>query len=353
VTAQGRFAALVEAATTHQRDRAWELAGGAWIEAARVAVDAGAVPSARQALAAAGEAFRRDDRPTEASRALRVALSYGPEPAEGAVLQVHLAGVCAELGAADEALERLERALDAAPPPLRAAVLDTRIGLVLGHRRKEEARPLVAELLSGAGAVASAGRFRQGQLARLDGDLALARRLQHQVIDALGSQPDAGAGVAAARMELAELDLLDGRAVSAVAAGEAARREHEAAGRRGLAWRAEAARARAAVEAGLAVFPGPLRQGIAFATDRGLPMLLLELQLAVGTVLAASDPVVAREFLVAALRSADQHQAPLSAGRARWVLAGMSAGPEREDLLARARLDLQDHVPLLRRLDAR
>jgi tetratricopeptide (TPR) repeat protein len=347
------FTALVEAADAHQRAHEWEAAGGAWVEAARVAVDAGALPSARQALAAAGEAFRRDDRPGDAARALRLALGYGPDPAEAALLRVHLAGVCAELGEADEALALLALALDAAGPEVRPLVLDTRVGVVLGHRPKALARPDVDALEALGGAAAVAGRFRRGQLARLDGDLARARSLQQQVAAGLSGQAAAAAGAAAAQMELAELDLLQGRAVAALATLEQARRDHEGAGRRGLALRAEAARVRAAVEAGLRVHPGPVVSGLAFARDRGLPMLEVELQLAAGAALAGPDPAAAAEFLRAAVRGADARRAPLSAGRGRAALAALAPpGDERAALVALARQDLADHVPLLRRLDA-
>jgi hypothetical protein len=344
------FAAYVEAAAAHQAANEWALAGGAWVEAARVAVDASALPSARQALAAAGEAFRRDDRLADAARALRMALSYGPDPQEAALVQLRLAATCAELGAAAEGLERLARAADAAPPSLRGAVLDTRVGLVLGHRRKAEARPVVDALEALGGAATTAARFRRGQLARLDGDLAAARAHQLEVIRVLADQPGAEAGTGAARMELAECDLLDGAAASAMAILEDARREHEAAQRRGLALRVEAARVRAAVEAGVAVLPGPLRDGLGYAEERGLPMLAIELRLAAAAALAARDPGQARALAGAAVKAADACSARIAAGRGRAILAGLAEGAERELLRARAREDLADHVLLARRL---
>lgn len=350
--ARAAFTALVEAATRHQAAREWEAAAGAFVEAARVAVDAGALPAARQALQAAGDLFRRDDRPAEASRALRLALSYAASPAEGAVLHLQLAGVCGELGAAEEGLAHLDRAAAAAPEGLRGPILDTRLGLVLGHRRKEEARPLARALAEEGGAAAVAARFRQGQLARLDGDLPAARAHQREVLARLADQPGAEAGVGAARMELAECDLLDGDAVAAVRSLEVARREHEAAGRRGLALRAEAARVRAAAEAGLAVFPGPIREGLAYAEERGLVLLSIELRLAAAAALAGGDPAQARSFAEAAVTVADGCGARISAGRGRAILAGLSAGAERERHRAQARADLADHVLLARRLDA-
>lgn len=345
------FAAQVEAAERHQLARAWGAAAGAWIAAARVAVDAGAVPSARAALGAAGEAFRRDDRPREAAKALRMALGYGAVGEESAGLRVRLAGVCAETGEGEEGLGQLAAA-EAEAPGLRAVILDTRAGLLLAHAPKAQVRSVVAALAAEGGAAAPAAWFRQGQLARLDGDPAAARALQHRVIDALGDRPEAWAGVAAARTELAELDLDDGRPIPAMAACETARREHEAAGRPALAARAEAARARAAVAAGLAVFPGPLREALAYAEERGLPLLVVDLQLAIGTALAASDPGRAAEVLRRAVRAADAAGVRFAAGRGRLVLASLTSGAERAGWWAGARTDLADHVPLLRRLHA-
>lgn len=351
-TPEQAFALRVEAATALSEQRRWEEAGRAWIEAARVAVDGRALPSARQVLGLAGEAFRRDDRVDEAAKALRMALSYGPDPVEAVGLQVRLAGLCAELGQGDEGIDRCERARDAASGPMLAVVLDTLAGLLLAHRSKAAARVVVEALCALPGDAEVAAAFRRAQLLRLDGDLRGARAEAQRVVGRLQGRPNAESGLAAARTELAELDLLEGRPLVAFGACEAARREHEEAGRHGLALRAEAARVRAAVEAGLVVFPGPLQQGARFAEERGLHVLQLDLRMAAGAAMAAREPDEARRTLSAAVRQAEALGLRLHAGRARCLLLPLLDGEERRRVHEQALLDLADHVPLLARLEA-
>ncbi|MCB9683589.1 MAG: hypothetical protein H6735_00950 [Alphaproteobacteria bacterium] len=351
-TPEQAFASRVEAATALSDERRWEEAGRAWIEAARVAVDGRALPSARQVLGLAGEAFRRDDRVDEAAKALRMALSYGPDPVEAVGLQVRLAGLCAELGRGDEGIDRCERARDAASGPMLAMVLDTLAGLLLAYRSKAEARSVVEALSAIPGDAEVAAAFRRAQLLRMDGDLGGARAEARRVVQLLTGRPNAESGLAAARTELAELDLLEGRPLVALGACEEARREHEEAGRRGLALRAEAARVRAAVEGGLEVFPGPLQQGARFAEERGLHVLQLDLRLAAGAAMSRRDPDGARLALQSVVRQAEALGSRLHAGRARLQLLPLLDGEERVRVREQARIDLADHLPLLARVEA-
>lgn len=350
---EDRFRRLAEAARALGVARQWERSGRAWVEAARVAVDAGEVRSALSALDAAGEAFRRDDRPVEARRALEQVLALGASPHEAALASVRLAGLLSELGDAEAGLRHARRA-EAAGGALAAVALDTRLGLVLGFRRKAEARPLLDALAAAEGPDGLATGFRTGQIQRLDGRLAESRATFEAVAERLRGREGAESGLAAARSELAELDLLEGEPAAAVETHERARRLHELAGRRSLAYRSEAGRVRAMVEAGLVPLPGLLAEGVAFARDRGLVMLALDLRLALGTARAAEDPAGAERELADAAREADRLGARLHAGRARLELGRRVLGPgsRRRKVLERARDELADHVPLRERAES-
>ncbi|MEQ1569678.1 MAG: hypothetical protein ABMA64_28845 [Myxococcota bacterium] len=343
------FRKLAQVAEALGVARRWEASGRAWIEAARIAIDAGGLPQARAALDQAGEAFRRDDRPVEAVRAAEMAIGLEREAgtAEQAQLAVvRLAGVFGELGRAAEGVTRLGPATD-------AMSIDTRIGLLWQCGRKDRIRAEV-EALTRAPNAGLAVAFRRAQLARMDGDLDQAERWATVVIDQLGHRPGAESGVAAARTEIAEVELLRGRPQPAIDAYERGWELHLAAGRRSLALRAEAGRVRAAVEAGLDVLPARVEEGLGFARDRGLVVLAIDLQIALGAALADRQPTRAVEVLEVAIASADRLGSRLQAGRARLMLGSRIEGraAQRRRWLARAAADLEDHVPLRQRASA-
>lgn len=324
--------------------RDWRAAGEAWVEAARIALAANATPSARSALDLAGEAFRRDDRPADAERALQGLLRLVPSPQDEARARVRLAGVLGELGRPQHALAAVA---DLAPSEAswRAMVVDTRIGLLWQVGRKEQVRTELAALQAAEGPGGIASGFREGQVLRADGDLAGAGGRFTALVERLRALPGAEVGVGAAEAELADLAVLRGEPSAAVPVYAAARERFAAVGRRSLALRAEAGRVRAALEAGEPVATAELEDGARYALDRGLVALELELRLARGA--ADPDPERGAELLRGVEAAADRSGARLEAGRARLLRgARMAAGPERTTVLERAAADLEDHVPL-------
>ena len=302
-----------------------------------------------EAWAAAGECWRRDDRPSRARRALEMALGL-PQPAAHRQQGVaRLAAVLGELGEGASAVQLLTDAARQGDGPGRAAVLDTLIGTLLGYGRVDQVRPLVAELREEGGGLAVA--FREGQLARLDGALDAASTAFRRVAQALDGHPGAEAGVAAAEMELAEIAVLQGRPLQALAPFEHGRRLHLEAGRRALAYRCEAGRVRAAVEADLTVVSPWLEEGLTLANDRGMRLLALDLGLARGMGRAATDLEGALDDLRRAVREADALGTRLRGGRARLqiLIRGGDAVGDRRELWASAVELLTDHVVLHRR----
>ena len=334
--------------------RRWGEAGEAWDAVARAAQQRGDGGASVEAWGAAGECWRRADRPARAKQSLGFALGL-PQPfAHRAQLVARLAAVLGELGEGQEAARLLQGALAPAEGPVRAALLDTLIGNRMGFGRLAEVRPLLAQLeaLTAAGLAVA---FRQGQVARLDGALGAAEACFRGVVDALGGVEGAEAGVAAAEMELAEVAVLRGHPVEALEPFERGRELHLAAGRRALAYRCEAGRVRASVEAGLVVACPLLEEGLALAVDRGMELLALDLGLARGMARAAHDAEGARHDLRRALRSADAMGARMRGGRARLQLVerGLVREEEGRGLLREAEALLADHRLLARRAAAR
>jgi hypothetical protein len=348
--AEAQFRERVEVATALQEARRWEQAGVAWVEAARVAVDAGALLAARQSLHAAAEAFRRDDRLAPAQRALETLLSLGPDPVQAAMARIHLAAVRAARGDRDGAMAlRLPDETAGLPAAAQAAGIDVAIGVAWQWGTKDQVRALVAQLAAAEGVDGVATAFRTAQLRRADGDLAEASADLQALTERMSGDGGEGAraGIAAAHAEQAEIALLAGRPAEALAGYERAAAAQEAAGRRSLAWQAEAGRVRAAVEAGLDVILTRLEAGVAYAAARGLVPLRVELSTALGEGLAGRDVAAAAARLGEALALADAAGLRLAAGRARLGLARRTrcAPDQREALLARAAADLADDVP--------
>src|SRR5690606_8938703 len=129
--------------------------------------------AAREAWDAAGEAWRRDDQPQAASRALGRALELAHgDPVGTALARVKLAGVLSELGRIGDAVALCREAAECEIPSLRAIALDGLIAGLLEMGREQELRERVEQLLDQAvGAMASAGWFRLGQVHALGGHL--------------------------------------------------------------------------------------------------------------------------------------------------------------------------------------
>jgi tetratricopeptide (TPR) repeat protein len=357
VDAEERFRQLVQVASALQVARRWEQAGRTWVEAARVAIDASATAAARQTLDAAGEAFRRDDRLEEARRALDMVMELRPTADEASLVRIRLAGIAAEQGRVEEGLTCC-RSITKGPPALRAMAIDTEIGLLWQGGRKAAVRERVAalveleRLLPRAGAFAA--RFRTAQLLRADGELGQAEAQFLALIEELRGREGSDAGIAAIRSELAETDLLRGETAAAIEGFGRSRELHETAGRQGLAFRAEGGRVRAAVQAGLDILC-PLDEGLAFAADRSLRVLELELRVVLGTLLAFRGASEAVSVLRAAIQTASGAGMRMLAGRARYELATRTPLPpeQRQRELEQALSELEDHVPLSRLVQGR
>jgi len=319
----------------------WEEAALAFARLAALCDRQGHHKGARGAWEAAGETWRRADHPVAAARALRMAIALDPE---AWLVRVKLAGVLADVGELSRAEATCRRVIAGAERlAIRAMAIDTAVGILEARGLKEEARDLVAQLPSGEEPRHAAARwFREGQLHRMDGHLADAAHAMGQVIAALEDVPEAGAGLAAARSELAEVALLRGDHREAIAFYTTAVGEQRASGRRSLALRADAGRVRAMVEAGVQPLGHDLDDGVPWAQERALVVLVTDLRIARGMYRAGRDPARAAADLDEAARVADEHEMPLRAGRARLERATrVPASPGlRRALLDRALRDL-------------
>lgn len=348
MTPEQRFEACAAAATAREQARDWPACAEAWIEAGRAAVDGEQVPLAVRCLVSAAEAFRRADRPVDGRRALASAQALG---ADGVDFGVRLAGVMVELGdpGAVEVIVRAAGATGAATPPhLRAAVIDTRIGIAWQWGRKSDVVPLLDALRDVEPAPGIGWRFRDAELARMDGALDRADAgLVALIADLAALDPvRTEVAVAAANTERAELCALRGDAAGAREAFAEAAHQHAAGGRRSLALRAQAGAARAAVAAGVAVLTTDLVDGLGFARDRGLSGLRVELETALAMATAGRDPRAASALFASALSGAERRGGRLQRGRVRLerALAGVVPEAARAEELALAADDLADDV---------
>lgn len=347
---------LLERARALTAARRWGEAAMAWADVALACEQRSRRDDARAAWDAAGEAWRRDDRPGPAARALGRAVELADRGDGGAVARVKLAGVLGELGRHEQAEELCREALEQAPyGPVHGLALDTLVGVFQATGQKDRARPLVQSLeATGLTNLRTASQFRAGQLHRMDGELDQAETCFHAVVEALADRPEAASGVAAARGELAELALLRGEIAEAVDFFENAEAEHRRMGRRALSYRCEAGRIRATVEGGLQPLHPRLDEGLAFAEARGMPVLEVDLRIARGMARAGSDPAGATQDLGRAAADADQLGLVLRSGRARYERASRVEAPaaDRIELLEEALEQLADAVPWLSRVQA-
>lgn len=325
-----RLTELEAAARGLVETRRWEEAAATYTALAGRLAAGGAA-----AWDAAGECWRRADHPAAAARALDHALELAP----GTVARVKLASVWGEVGDLDRA-EALCR--EALPDPL---ALDTLANLLQARGRPFHA--VVARLReAGGGKVRLAAAFRRAQLERTEGRLDDAARTLEDLVRSLD-----GPGLAAVRAELAEIAALRGDFGLALEVYREAVARHEEAGRRSLAWAAEAGGVRAAVDAGLRPLGSRLDEGLSFSGARGLALLEIDLRIARGMSRAAADPAGAAQDLDAAAARADALGLAMRAGRARLARIAHVPSPRaaRESLARRALADLGGNAPWLAR----
>lgn len=316
--------------------RRWGEAALAWVHSAQRCGGLGQFDAERQCWDAAGECWRRDDHPAAAARALERALVLASGQAElAAISRVKLAGVLGDLGNAEAAVQLARTAVADIPEgPLHLTAVDTLVGALLSLGQVPELPPLVAELTAVQdGPLAAAGLFRSGQLHRLQGQLDVAAEDFALVIAELEHLPEAEAGVASAKAQLADVATLRGDLQDALDLYERAIQRHRQAGRRALAWRAEAGRIHAVVASEVQPLVHGLEEGLSLALDRRMVMLEIDLRLARGVARARTEPAVAEADLRRAMTLADDHSVPLRSGRLRLELG--------------SRLPVADRVPLL------
>lgn len=266
---------------------------------------------------AAGDALRREDRPVRAARMLQRAVDLSTDPGRRTSARLVLAGVLADAGELQASADVARQVL-AQPASADAHILgqDILAGALLAQGRLAEARGVVAALAAAAPQLPVLP-FRRAALARLDGQLDRADALLEGV---LRDSPQTAAWRgprAAAVMERAELALLRGDSAAAVDGFTAALGLWAEVGRRAGAFRAEAGRVRARVEAGDTVLKSILDNPLAYAAERRLPVLEAELLLAQGMALAATDRSLARRALDRAVELAAHTGALFLEGRCR------------------------------------
>jgi hypothetical protein len=295
----------------------------------------------RDAAALAADAYRRDDRPAAAAKMLLLARDAGrDDPTDSA----QLAAVLLDAGQIDAAADIAEAALvKAAGEPVGTTLaLDTLTGLCLTRGAVDAARAHLDRLA----AIALPGselsrRFRAAQIDRLDGLVGAAETAWAALAQELEPHAQAAGPAGAAWSELGELDLLraafaEGEARDAAcerAVGHFGRAQAAwgRAGRRAGVFRAEAWAARArAVTGAIVVAPG-IDRAIAYAVDRGLPLLEADLRACRAVVHGAPD-----ELLHAIDRLAE---APLARGRARVLRAELGAEADLETALTELAAD--------------
>jgi tetratricopeptide (TPR) repeat protein len=327
-------------------DHAWGAAAVRFAQAAAQRMRASDAAGARAAWEAAGEAWRRDDRPKSAVQALELSRQLAPDAGTAAMAAIKLAGTLSELGELAPALQLLEQVREAGPDngPVAAMVLDEQINALLGLGRRDDARKLLPRLANAArGPLAVATAFREAQIARMDGRFSEAERALTVVIGQLTGQPQALSGVAAAQAELAEIAAMRGEHAAALSLYDDALAQFQKVGRKALVWRADAGRVRVAVEANLAPWVRGLDAGIAFAEDRGMASLETDLRIARGVGSAAADRAAAGADLERAIRLSTEMGSPHRRGRARLELFKRVSGDA--TLLAAAIDDLEGNEP--------
>ncbi|MCK6507890.1 hypothetical protein L6R53_31740 [Myxococcota bacterium] len=235
---------------------------------------------AAQAWSLAADAWRREDRPVAAARALRAALqALGPSPGRG-LLQVQLAAALADAGQVEPALDLAsDPVVDAEQPALG---LDLRIGLLVERLRLDEALHAAAGL-----PVPAARDFRLATVHRARGEAPAAAAALDRARAAVPDGPPALAGLRAALAhEAGEQALAAADPDEALAAFRVARAEWTTARRRAGLFRAAAGEVRARLQRGELPLARELEPALEYARDRALPLLEAELLMARGPALA-------------------------------------------------------------------
>ncbi len=292
----------------------------ALVAAAEAALAAGGPPEGiAPAFLAAGDALRRADRPARATRMLQRAVDLAADPDRRANARMLLAGVLADAGqlaAATDVARQLLASLR--QPQARVLAHDILASTLLAQGRIAEARGAI-EAIAAEAPTLPALPFRRAALARLDGLLDEADALLAQVLATAPTTAAWRGPRAAAVMERAELALLQDHADEAIAGFGAALAAWGSVGRRAGAFRAEAGRVRATVAAGRACLPAVLDGPVAYAADRGLPVLEAELRLARGQARATAGLPGGADDLDQAVGLAAEAGAQLHEGRARHL----------------------------------
>lgn len=336
----------IRRALTAAQAARWEDAGEAWGEARDRALDERLLDVARLAALQAVDALRRDDRPASTLIGVERALQLTEDPTQRAGLSAYLIACLLDAGqlqlAEQTARERLAAGV---PPALHAILLDSLAGALLARGDLIGLQAVVHQLRRDAeGLLAEAARFREAQLARLLGRLGEAERGFHDCAEALGDQPAARGARAAAVGELAELAWVSGAAAEALELYDEAARLWTEAGRRGGLFSVSAGRALAALAAGARPLPSALDEPVVYAERRGMPLLESRARLARALARHAAGLPGAADDLNAALRLADEAQAPWLAGMSR-VLAAEAGLLNDLETLQRAVEDCSGNTP--------
>ncbi|MCP4808168.1 MAG: hypothetical protein GY913_31070 [Proteobacteria bacterium] len=320
----------VTQATALSSSSRWSEAAEAWRRVVELSMQAGELEQARAGVNERIEALRRDDRPG----AMLVVLKQAQGLAEGpgkVRLDIQIIAALADAGqlkaAASTATELLSRTTH---PGLRVVVADTLCGVLLSRGDVLGLSGLVERLSAEAqGPAAIAATFRRAQLNRLQGRLEDASDALMRVHQTLAPHRSAATAAGAALTEIADICLIKGENDEAFAFLHGAAGHFAEDGRRAATFQLEAQRAMAVLSSGAMTFlPGLLDNAVAYAEDRGLPLLEARCRLARGLCRAASGSEAAWGDLDAAVLLADHAGAPILAGRARLerFLAGW--GPE-------------------------
>jgi len=307
----GGLLRLLAEAAAHQRACAWSEAALCYAQIA----DQASGEARAQALLAAADCLRRDDRLAPAARMLRDARAdaTGTRAVQALLL---LAAVLHQTGqlavARDLATEAAGLARDSAT---RRAVLDTLLGTLsaLGDLSAADA---CLEQLRGLGGPSVA--FHDAARARLRGDLREAAAQYRAAVAQVQATPGAAGAVAAAQMSLAEVALLDGQPALAAERYAQAGTHWAAARRRSGVYRSEAGQLRAALCAGEVPLPRALDDRIDFARARQLALLESHLRIVrAGARHRAGQPGAAEDLQAAVSLAGD---ARFLEGRARLGL---------------------------------
>ncbi|MFZ5480763.1 MAG: hypothetical protein ACOZNI_28645 [Myxococcota bacterium] len=300
----------------------WAEAAEAWQALAEKAARVQDKRVARELAALAADAFRRDDRPAASAKMLRLAAANGRAEVSDAV---QLAAVLQDAGQVEAAWDIARTAYDGAKDDVgRTLAGDTLAGLALTRGDLEEARARVDALAAiGLPGGEMSATFRRAQIDRLDGLGASAEAAWTKLAEQLAPHPTLSGPEGACWQELGELDLLRAAFGAPVLARAEERFARAAAswtraGRRAGLFRAEAWGLRARALAGDAVAAPSVDRAIAFARERGMPLLEADLRACRAVIARDADELLHTLDLCA--------ETPLARGRAR-VLRAELGGP--------------------------